>query len=132
MSAIAVPTSSISQGLQSYFHERNSDLSHLAKALKAGNLDAAQQEYSAIQTLGQSGPFANGDAFTVSQRQQYFDAIGQALQNGDLAAARQALVQLRHRASHDWDSQPAEPESRADHSQPESEQQSANYPESVQ
>ncbi len=95
MSAIAVPTSSISQGLQSYFHERNSDLSHLAKALKAGNLDAAQQEYSAIQTLGQSGPFANGDAFTVSQRQQYFDAIGQALQNGDLAAARQALVQLR-------------------------------------
>jgi hypothetical protein len=57
-------------------------------------LAGAQQEFSALQTLGQSGPFANGNDFKSSQRQQDFNAIGQALQSGNLAGAQQAFAQL--------------------------------------
>ncbi len=96
MSTVPVSASSISNGLQSYFQARSSDLQKLGQALQSGDLTAAKQEFSAIQALGQSGPFANGNAFKISQRQQDFTAIGQALQSGDLAGAKQALVQLRN------------------------------------
>jgi hypothetical protein len=95
MSTAAVSTSSIYQELQSYFQQRGSDLQQLGQALQSGDLAGAQQEFSAIQNLGQSGPFANGNAFKVSQREQDFAAIGQALQAGDLAGARQAFAQLK-------------------------------------
>lgn len=94
MSTAAVSTSSIYQELQSYFQQRGSDLQQLGQALQSGDLAGAQQEFSAIQTLGQSGPFANGDPFMVNQREQDFQAIGQALQSGDLAGAQQAFAQL--------------------------------------
>jgi hypothetical protein len=68
-------------------------LEQLGQALQSGDLAGAQQEYSAIQTLAQNGPF-NGNAFFVNQRQQDFTAIGQALQSGDLAGAQQAFTQL--------------------------------------
>jgi len=45
-------------------------------ALQRGDLAGAQQEFKAIQDLAQSGPFANGDAFKISQRQQEFTALG--------------------------------------------------------
>jgi len=44
--------------------------------LQKGDLAGAQQEFKAIQDLAQSGPFANGDAFKISQRQQDFTALG--------------------------------------------------------
>ena len=94
MSTAAVSTSSIYQELQSYFRQRGSDLQQLGQALQSGDLAGAQQEFSAIQTLGQSGPVANGDPFISSQREQDFQAIGQALQSGDLAGAQQAFAQL--------------------------------------
>jgi hypothetical protein len=87
-------TSSIYQQLQSYFQQRQSDLQQLGQSLQSGDLAGAQQEFSALQTLGQSGPFANGNDFKNSQRQQDFNAIGQALQSGDLAGAQQAFAQL--------------------------------------
>jgi hypothetical protein len=59
------------------------------------DLAGAQQEYSALQTLGQSGPFAGGDPFKSSQREQDFVAIGQALQSGDLAGAQPVFAQLQ-------------------------------------
>ena len=88
MSTAAVSTSSIYQELQTFFQARNSDLKQLGQALQSGDLAGAQQEFSAIQNLGQSGPFANGNAFKVSQREQDFAAIGQALQAGETWQAR--------------------------------------------
>jgi len=95
MSTAAVSSSSLYQQLQSYFQQRQSDVQQLGQALQSGDLAGAQQEFTALQTLGQSGPFANGNDFKNSQRQQDFNAIGQALQSGDLAGAQQAFAQLQ-------------------------------------
>jgi hypothetical protein len=95
MSTAAVSTSSINNGLQTYFQARQADLQKLGQALQSGDLTGAKQEISAIQTLGQSGPFANGDPFKISQREQAFTAVSQALQSGDLAGAQKAFAQLK-------------------------------------
>jgi hypothetical protein len=95
MSTSAVSSSSLYQQLQSYFQTRNSDTQQLGEALSSGNLAAAQTAYNNITTLGQAGPFANGDAFRATQREQDFTAIGQALQAGDLAGAQQAAAALK-------------------------------------
>jgi len=100
MSTAAVSTSSIYQELQAFFQQRGSDLQQLGQALQSGDLAGAQKEFSAIQSLGQSGPFASGDAFNSSQREQDFAAIGQALQSGDLAGAQQAFAQLQNTFHH--------------------------------
>jgi hypothetical protein len=100
MSTAAVSTSSLYQELQAFFQQRGSDLQQLGQALQSGDLAGAQQEYTALQTLGQSGPFASGDAFKSSQREQDFAAIGQALQSGDLAGAQQAFAQLQNTFHH--------------------------------
>jgi hypothetical protein len=94
MSTAAVSSNSLYQQLQTYFQTRQSDLQQLGQDLQNGDLTDAQQEFSAIQTLGQSGPFASGDAFRSSTRQQDFNAIGQALQSGNVSAAQQAFSQL--------------------------------------
>ncbi|HEX8816047.1 MAG TPA: hypothetical protein VF753_11145 [Terriglobales bacterium] len=83
------------QQMQTYFQERSADLSQLGQDLKAGNLTAAQQEDNDIVTLGQSGPFVNGDSFALQTRQQDFEAIGQNLQSGNLSAAEQAYQTLQ-------------------------------------
>ena len=95
-----VSNSLIHDGLQNYFQARNTDLQKLGQALHSGDLAGAKQEMSAIQTLGKSGPFANGDPFKVSQREQAFEAIGQALQSGDLAGAQKAFAQLKSTFQH--------------------------------
>ena len=100
MSTAAVSTSSIYHELQAYFQQRGSDLQKLGQALQSGDLAGAQQEFAAIQNLGQHGPFANGDPFKISQREQDFTAIGQALQSGDLAGAQQAFAQLKSSFRH--------------------------------
>jgi hypothetical protein len=100
MSAAAVSTSSIYQQLQTYFHARNSDLQQLGQALHSGDLASAKQEFNAIKTMGESGPFANGDPFKISQRDKDFAAVGQALQSGDLAGAQQAFAQLKSTFQH--------------------------------
>ncbi len=100
MSTSAVSTSSIGNGMQTYFQARSSDLEKLGKALASGDLDGAKQEMSAIQQLGQSGPFANGAPFKISQREQDFQAIGQALQSGDLAGAQKAFAELKSTFHH--------------------------------
>jgi hypothetical protein len=94
MSTSAVSTSSLYQELQSYFSTRKSDLQQLGQALQSGNLADAQAAYNTITTLGKGGPFANGDAFRLSQREQAFAAVGQALQSGDLAGAQKAFARL--------------------------------------
>ncbi len=94
MSTSAVSTSSLYQELQSYFSTRNGDVQQLGQALQSGNPADAQAAYNTITTLGKGGPFANGDAFRLSQREQAFTAVGHALQSGDLGAAQQAFAQL--------------------------------------
>ncbi len=96
MSIASVSSSSIYQELQAYFQQRTSDVSQLGQDITAGNLAGAQQDFATLQSLGQGGPFANGDVFAPrNQREQDFAAIGQALQAGDLSAAQQAFAQLQ-------------------------------------
>jgi hypothetical protein len=94
MSAAAIATNSIHQDLHTYFQQRSADLQKLGQAIRSGDLAAAQQEYQAIQDLGQSGPFANGDPFKMSPRERAFEAVGKALQSGNLSAAQQAFHHL--------------------------------------
>ncbi len=95
MSTAAVSSSSIYQELQSFIQQRGADVQQLGKDLAAGNLANAQQDYTTLQSLGQSGPSANGNVFGGKQREQALNAIGQALQANDLAGAQQAFAQLQ-------------------------------------
>jgi hypothetical protein len=95
MSTTAISSGSIYQELQSFFQQRNSEVTQLGQDLSSGNVANAQQDFATLQSLGQGGPFANGDAFAAGNvREQDFTAIGQALQSGDLAGAQQAFAQL--------------------------------------
>jgi len=100
MSTTAVSSSSIYQELQAYFQQRTTDVQQLGQDLTAGNLANAQQDFSTLETLGQGGPYANGDVFQSSQREQDLNAVGQALQSGNLSAAQQAFAQLESTYSH--------------------------------
>lgn len=82
----------------SYFQQRKADLAQLGTALQSGttvSLQAAQQAYDSLVALGQSGPLKNGATFHRADRAQYFAAIGQALQSGDLAGAQEAFAALQ-------------------------------------
>ncbi len=94
MSTAAVSSTSIFQELQSFYQNRQSDLQQLGSALQSGDLNDAQQAYTALSQLGQSGPFAGSQPFAKSTRDQAFAAIGQALQSGDLAGAQSAFAAL--------------------------------------
>ncbi len=94
MSTAAVSSSSLNQQIQQYFHTRQSDLQELGTALGTGDLSGAQSAFQAITNLGQSGPFAGGNPFAITQREQDFTAIGTALQSGDLSGAQQAFSAL--------------------------------------
>lgn len=94
MSTAAVSSNSIYQELRSFFSQRRSDIKQLGKDLQSGDLTAAQHDYQDIQTLGQSGPFADGGPYAAAAREQDFQNIGTALQSGDLAGAKKALLAL--------------------------------------
>ena len=94
MSTAAVSSSSIHQQLQQYFQTRGTDLGQLGKALSSGDLASAQTAFNNIVSLGQGGPFAGGNPFKLTGREQDFTAVGQALQSGDLAGAQQAFQGL--------------------------------------
>jgi hypothetical protein len=94
MSTTPVSSQSIYQELQTFYQDRKSDLSQLGNALQSGDLTGAQQAYSDLITLGQSGPFANAEAFSKSNRVQDFQTIGQDLQAGNLSGAETAFDAL--------------------------------------
>ncbi len=87
--------SSIYQQLQAYRQQRQADIAQLGQDLQGGNLAAAQQDFTALTALGQSGPNKNGQPFQQADRAQAFQAIGQALQSGDLAGAQSAFTSLQ-------------------------------------
>jgi spermidine/putrescine-binding protein len=96
MSTAPVSSGSIYQELQTYFQQRTSDVNQLGQDLTSGNVANAQQDFATLQSLGQGGPFANGDPFAPGNaREQDFAAIGQAFQSGNLSAAQQAFAQLQ-------------------------------------
>jgi hypothetical protein len=100
MSTAALSVNLLNQTDQSYFQQRRTDLQQLGQDLQSGNLSAAQQDFTTLQSLAQSGPLSGGNAFAVSTRQQDFTAIGQALQSGNLSAAQQAYSQLESTFNH--------------------------------
>jgi hypothetical protein len=83
--ASAAITSSIFQEIQYFNQSRRADLQQLASALQSGNLDTAKQAFNDLAAIGKNGPSGNGEPFPNSNRGQAFEAIGQALQSGDLA-----------------------------------------------
>jgi len=94
MSVSAISTTAANADLQPYFQQRRAEMAQLAKALQSGDMQAAEQAYTAVVNLGQQGPFKNGTPFAMASREQDFQAIGQALQAGDLNAAKSAFQAL--------------------------------------
>ena len=95
MSTSAVNNASLNQQLNQYFQTRGSDLRQLGQALSSGDLAGAQTAFNHIVALGKNGPFASGNPFRLTPREQDFTAVGQALQSGDLAGAQQAFDSLK-------------------------------------
>jgi hypothetical protein len=100
MSTAALSANLLNQTAQTYFQQRRTDLQQLGQDLQSGNLSAAQQDFTTLQSLAQSGHLSGGNAFAVSARQQDFTAIGQALQSGNLSSAQQAYSQLESTFNH--------------------------------
>jgi len=88
MSTPPVSKVSIFQELQSFYQNRRADIQQLGQALQSGDLNAVQQAYSTLTSLGQNGPFANYEPFARAGRAKAFEAIGQELQSRDLAGAQ--------------------------------------------
>ena len=79
--------------LKEYIKERNADLAQLNKYVQEGNLSAAEQEYQTMVALGQQDIHRDNPYFRAD-RATDFNAIGVALQSGDLTGAAQALQAL--------------------------------------
>jgi hypothetical protein len=92
-------SNSLFQELQSFYQSRSADVKQLGSALQAGNLKKAEQVYGALVALGQNGPFSNSEAFASPGRANAFEAVGQALQTGDLAGAQAAFAKLQQASS---------------------------------
>jgi len=65
----------------------------LGKDLKSGNLAAAQQDYNKLEALG-NNVLHKDNPFLRSDRGSDFNAIGSALQSGDIGGAQQAYAAL--------------------------------------
>jgi hypothetical protein len=99
MSTVAAFSTSIYAELQSFYQNRQTDLKQLGSDLKSGNVSAAEQDFTTLAALGQSGPFADAQPFSNSTRAQSFETIGQDLQAGDLAGAQAAFATLTSKQS---------------------------------
>jgi hypothetical protein len=97
ISVINIPLSTASAApltsSPNYFKERRAEVQQLNDALKSGDLAAAQQDYNNIVALG-NNVLHRDNPFLRSDRGLDFNAIGGALQNGDLNGARQAFAAL--------------------------------------
>ena len=76
-----------------YFEERNADVAQLNTDVQAGNLSAAQQDYANIVALGKQD-IGQNNPYYHANRAMDFNAIGGALENGDLSGAKTALAAL--------------------------------------
>jgi len=96
MSTTAVNTltnnSAIVSANQQFDQFRAQDLTALGRALQSGNLSLAQAAFNAASSL--QSTFGTGPFPRLVGATSAFNAVGQALQNGDLAGARAAGKQL--------------------------------------
>jgi hypothetical protein len=79
---------------QKYLSERRPEVQQLKEALKSGDLSAAQQAYNDLVALGNQ-VLHRDNPFLRPDRALDFNAVGGALQNGDLDGARQAFAALQ-------------------------------------
>ena len=84
---------------QEYISQRRPEVQQLKDALKAGDLSAAQQAYNNLVALGNQ-VLHKDNPFVRQDRALDFNAIGGALQNGDLNGARQAFAALHDTFQH--------------------------------
>jgi hypothetical protein len=89
----STPPSAPRTSSPNYFKERRAEVEQLNQALKSGDLASAQQDYNNLVTLGRNG-LHRDNPFLRSDRGLDFNAIGGALENGDLNGARQAFAAL--------------------------------------
>ena len=80
---------------QSNIKERQQDLQNLATALRSGDLQKAQQSFSALQQLRQNVQAAVGSANPNDPLASDWSAIGKALKSGNLDEARAAFNKLQ-------------------------------------
>ncbi len=85
--------------LHAYFKERRPEVQQLKDALSSGDLNAAKQAYDNLVALGHN-VLHKDNPFLRSDRALDFNAIGGALQNGDLAGALQAFAALQSTFGH--------------------------------
>lgn len=90
---VSTPPSKPETAYQKYFEQRQPELKKLEAALKSGDLAAAQQDYNNLVALG-NNVLHKDNPFLRRDRALDFDAIGGALQNGDLAGAQRAVAAL--------------------------------------
>jgi hypothetical protein len=83
---LAPVTHSVTQTAQTNGSSLRSGIRQLNTDIQAGNLTAAQQDYA---TLSQSGPLANKNS--TNPMVQDLQAVGTALQSGDLQGAQTAF-----------------------------------------
>jgi hypothetical protein len=90
-------TSPVATSAKSHFQEylkaRKPEVAELEQALKAGDLKAATQAYNDLVALGQKD-LGKDNPFLLNNRALDFNAIGGALQNGDIQGARHAFRAL--------------------------------------
>jgi len=84
---------------QRYLNQRRPEVQQLQDALKSGDLSAAEQAYNNLVALG-NRVLHKDNPFLRPDRALDFNAIGGALQNGDLAGARQAFAALQETFEH--------------------------------
>ena len=75
--------------------ERQQDLQNLATALRSGDLQKAQQSFSALQQLRQNVQAVVGPANPKDPLASDWAAIGKALKSGNLDEARAAFNKLQ-------------------------------------
>jgi hypothetical protein len=78
---------------QEYLIARKSEVAELDQALKSGDLKAATQAYNDIVALGQKD-LGRNNPYLLNNRGLDFNAIGGALQSGDIQGARNAFRAL--------------------------------------
>jgi hypothetical protein len=79
--------------LKAYFKERQPEIQALQSALKSGDLSAATKAYNDLEALGNT-VLHKDNPFLRANRALDFNAVGGALQRGDLDGARQAFAAL--------------------------------------
>ncbi len=80
---------------QGTVRERQQDLQNLATALRSGDLQEAQQSFSALQQLRQNVQAAVGPANPKDPLASDWSAIGKALKSGNLDEAQAAFNKLQ-------------------------------------